>query len=217
MKEYIKIETLFNRDISGTKKLIEGSFRNPTVEFLKDNKWQWTEKVDGTNIRVHWDGHVVSFAGRTNNAQIPAPLINKLNEYFGGETNAQLFEQTFGEREVTIYGEGYGAKIQTGGDYVEDGKSVNFIMFDLMIGDNYQDRESVCRCAETFGVDVVPVVGEGTLEEAVAYVKSHPMSHLGRKIKEMEGVVCRPIIELNDRCHNRVIVKIKWEDFKHFV
>lgn len=97
MEEYLKIETLYQRDIEGSKKLMEGVFRNPTVQFLKDNKWIWTEKVDGTNIRVYWDGHKVEFGGRTDKAQIPAPLVNKLNEYFGGEANAQLFEQTFGE------------------------------------------------------------------------------------------------------------------------
>ena len=63
------------------KKLIEGKFRNPVVEFLKDNQWNFTEKIDGTNIRVHWDGHKVMFGGRTDNAQIPTSLvITKLQE-----------------------------------------------------------------------------------------------------------------------------------------
>lgn len=217
MKEYLKIETLFNRDTEGSKKLIEGSYRNPAVEFLKDMKWQWTEKLDGTNCRIFWDGHKVEFGGRTDKSQMPVPLINKLQELFGGETNAQLFEQTFGEREVIIFGEGYGAKIQSGGDYVDDNKSVDFAMFDLLIGANYQDRESVERCAATFDVKVVPIVGEGTLDEAIAFVKTHPKSTFGPKTHDMEGVVCRPAVELNDRCHNRLIVKIKWEDFKGLV
>ena len=217
MREYIKIDTLYQRDTEGSKKLMEGLFRNPTVAFLKDLTWCWTEKVDGTNVRIYWDGHTVSFGGRTDKAQMPVPLFEKLNEYFGGETNAQLFEQTFGEREVIIFGEGYGAKIQSGGDYVNDGKSVDFIMFDLLIGDNYQDRESVEKCAETFGVKTVPVVGTGTLEQAVEYIKTHPKSWLGQKTHDMEGVVCRPLFELNDRCHNRLIVKIKWEDFKGLI
>lgn len=214
MKEYHKIETIYARDTEGTKKLMEGIYRNETIEFLSKCQWEWTEKVDGTNVRIRWDGHKVEFGGRTDKAQIPAPLVNKLNEYFGGEENAQLFEQTFGEHEVIIFGEGYGAKIQSGGDYT-DGQSVDFIMFDLLIGENYQPRESMLKCAKTFGVKAVPVVGWGTLEEAVEFVKSHPMSTLGNKKHEMEGVVCRPLVELNDRCHNRVIVKIKWEDFKH--
>ena len=52
MREYIKIETLFNRREDGSKKLIEGDFRNETVEFLKDLPWQFSEKIDGTNIQL---------------------------------------------------------------------------------------------------------------------------------------------------------------------
>ena len=213
MQEYHKIETLFARDMEGSKKLIEGVFRDETVSFLADCVWEWTEKIDGTNIRVLWDGHKVDFGGRTDKAQIPASLVNKLNEYFGGETNAQIFEQLFGEKEVLLFGEGYGAKIQSGGDYT-DGISVDFIMFDLQIGANYQPRESIESCAQTFGVKVVPIVGQGNLAQAVEYVKSHPKSMLGQKTHDMEGIVCRPIVELNDRAHNRIIVKIKYNDFK---
>ena len=213
MRTYEKIETLYARDIEGTKKLMPGVFRNPTVEFLKDNRWIWTEKVDGTNIRVFWDGHSVNFGGRTERASIPAPLVNRLNEYFGGEENAQLFEQQFGEKEVLLFGEGYGKGIQkAGAGYKADG--VDFILFDLMIGSNYQSRESVERCASAFGLNVIPIVGEGRLEEAVSFVKKHPQSVMGQI--DMEGIVCRPAMELRDRCGERIIVKIKWEDFRHF-
>ena len=214
MREYHKIETLYERDIEGTKQLIEGKFRNPTVEYLRNLHWQWTEKVDGTNVRVFWDGHAVTFGGRTDKAQIPASLVNKLNEYFGGEANAQLFEQTFRDREVELFGEGYGAKIQKGGNYIPD--AVDFILFDVMVGDNYQPRESVESVAETFGLKVVPIVGEGTILEAVDFVKSNPKSVIAANHDyDMEGVVCRPNVELRDRCGNRVIVKIKWHDFQH--
>lgn len=56
MKTYEKIETIYARDIEGTKKLIPGEYHNETVKYLKDCEWIWTEKVDGTNIRVYWDG-----------------------------------------------------------------------------------------------------------------------------------------------------------------
>lgn len=102
MNEYTKIETIFERDMEGSKKLIEGKFRNETVEFLKDNQWICTEKVDGTNIGIVWDGHKVSYQGRTERAQIPAHLMNKLIEMFGGETNEELFEQKFGEMPVVL-------------------------------------------------------------------------------------------------------------------
>lgn len=102
LKEYHKIKTLFVRD-ERTKKLIEGKYIDKTVEYLKDNKWQFTEKIDGTNIRIYWDGHKVNFYGRTDRAQIPANLMNRLVELFGGEANEQLFEQKFGETEVILF------------------------------------------------------------------------------------------------------------------
>ena len=94
MIEYHKIEPPFIRE-DGTKKLIEGKFKNETLEFLKDLKWQFTEKIDGTNISIVWDGHKVEFHGRTERAQIPAHLVNKLNDLFGGQINEEMFVEIF--------------------------------------------------------------------------------------------------------------------------
>ena len=83
----------------------------------------------------------------------------------GGEENAQLFEQMFGEKEAMLFGEGYGKGIQAAGKaYNPEG--VDFILFDLFIVGNYQPRESVEHCAAAFGLTTVPVVGKGTLDEA---------------------------------------------------
>ena len=77
-KTYTKIETLYNRSLEGDKKLIPGDYRSKTVRLLKDTTWIGTEKIDGTNIRVIWDGYSISFAGRTNKAVIPSFLNDKL-------------------------------------------------------------------------------------------------------------------------------------------
>lgn len=211
MRTYEKIETIFKRDIEGTKRLIPNEYRNETVEYLKDAMWYFTEKIDGTNIRVMWDGHDISFAGRTDKAQIPNHLLKYLEEKFKTNEAEELFEQTFGEKEVILFGEGYGYKIQNGGAYRDD---VSFILFDVLIGDNYQSREWVEKTAKMFDIEVVPIVAEGTLYKGIAYVLNHPKSTIGTAW--MEGVVGRPAVELKDRCGNRVIVKIKWEDFKYW-
>lgn len=209
LQEYHKIETLYERNPKD-KKLIENKFTNPTVEYLKDNIWLFTEKIDGTNIRVYWDGHKVSFWGRTDRAQIPQKLANKLMQLFGGETNEQLFEQKFGNTPVMLIGEGYGAGIQgVGGLYTPE---QDFILFDAMIAGNYQPRESVEDIARYFNVQIVPIVLVGTIQEAVDYVKTKPMSKIG--IAPSEGVVGRPCVELQDRTGKRVIVKVKVRDFK---
>lgn len=211
MKEYHKIETVFNRDITGTKKLIPGSYRNETVGMLKGIRWIWTEKVDGTNIRIHWDGYKVEFGGRTERAQIPSDLVNYLNEKFCGEETEELFEQKFGESDVILFGEGYGRKIQKVGSlYRPD--DVSFILFDVCIDDIWLERESVEDIAQAFGVDVVPVVGTGTIEQAIDFVRNRPVSAINANAP-MEGVVARPEHEVLDRMGRRVIVKIKVNDF----
>lgn len=156
-----------------------------------------------------WDGHRVSYGGRTERASIPAHLMNKLVELFGTAEAEQLFEQKFGETEVVLYGEGYGPKIQNGDAYRED---VSFILFDVLVGNIWLKRESVEDIARAFGIDVVPIVLTGTLSDAVAFVKTHPKSTMGTA--DMEGIVGRPTVELKDRMGKRLIVKVKVKDFE---
>lgn len=211
MTEYTKIETLFERDMEGTKKLIGGKFRNETVEYLKDNCWIGTEKIDGTNIGIVWDGHKVSYQGRTERAQIQAHLMNKLIEMFGGTVNEELFEQKFGEMQVILFGEGYGAGIRKGGKYRSD---VSFILFDVYLPEQnlWLKRDAVEDIAKTFSVDIVPVVYEGDIAGAVKFVKSKPKSTFGKA--NMEGIVCKPAVDMLDRMGRRLIVKIKVCDFE---
>lgn len=207
MREYEKIETIFARD-EKTKKLNESIYRNETVKFLKENDWEFTEKIDGTNIRVVWDGHKVSYYGRTDKAQIPSQLMNRLIELFGGNVNEEMFEQKFGNKNVMLIGEGYGAKIQNGSSYREDN---DFILFDVLINDNYLSRENVKDIANYFNIDVVPTIMVGKLEDGINWVKTKPKSKIGTA--NSEGLVARPLVELKDRTGNRVIVKIKVRDF----
>ena len=209
MQEYNKIEVLYERDVDGSKKLIEGKFRNRTVEYLAYNEWEFTEKIDGTNIRVYWDGHKITFGGRTDRASIPSHLVNKLNELFLNEETEQLFEQKFGEKEVILFGEGYGAKIQAvGSDYRSD---VGFILFDVLVDGTYLSRDSIEGIATAFNLEIVPIIMRGTIQDAVDYVKTQPNSTIGKA--KMEGLVGKPTIELKDRLGNRLIVKIKCRDF----
>ena len=209
MKEYEKIETIFVRD-EKTKKLNENIYRNETIEFLKDIEWEFTEKIDGTNIRIIWDGHKVSYYGRTDKAQIPTQLMNKLIELFGGNINEEMFEQKFGATPVMLIGEGYGAKIQKGGgDYRQDN---NFILFDVCINNKYLSRDNVNDIANYFEIESVPVIFSGNLQKGIDFVKTKPNSTIGTA--KMEGLVARPKVELYDKNGNRLIVKIKVCDFE---
>ena len=86
MEKYHKIQSVFKRDpATKNRHFLMGEYACPEFELLKDIEWVWTEKVDGTNIRIIWDGHKVTFNGKTDNAQIPAKLIATLQELFPAE------------------------------------------------------------------------------------------------------------------------------------
>ena len=207
--EYVKIPNVFKRE-EGKKdnRLLEGVWSTPELEYLRNRPWVWTEKVDGTNVRVMWDGYEVSFGGRTDKAQMPVHLVNRLNTLFGGDDKEETFESHFGQTPCILFGEGFGEKIQSGAAY----GPVDFILFDVFCGGMWLTRENVEKIAETFGIRCVPIVGSGPLPEAVEFIRAHPKSVLRDDI--MEGVVCRPAVELADRRGNRIIVKIKCRDFK---
>lgn len=208
MIEYVKIPNIYRRETFGKNKLIEGEYSSLELEYLKNNLWEFTEKVDGTNIRILWDGYRVSFAGRTDKAQIPTHLMTRLEELFGGESKEEIFEQTFGNKEVILFGEGYGRKIQKRGELYGE---PNFILFDVYIGGYWLDRGAIADIASKFGIDRVPLIFIGDLDAGVNFIKSHPKSRL--RDAEMEGIVGRPLVQMFSRTGERIMVKIKCRDF----
>jgi ATP-dependent RNA circularization protein (DNA/RNA ligase family) len=208
MSEYHKIQTIFKRDMATKHKtLIEGDWSLPEFGYLAANEWHFTEKVDGTNIRVMFDNGKVTFGGRTDNAQIQAQLVERLNDRFRYEDN--ILSEIFGDGKATLYGEGYGAKIQKGGgNYRQD---QDFVLFDVRVGDWWLQRKDVYVVAEKLGLDVVPYIGQGTLYDAVNKAKDGIRSMWGDF--QAEGIVARPMVELRTRGGERIIAKIKCRDF----
>lgn len=123
----------------------------------------------------------------------------------------ELFEQKFGEKEVILFGEGYGVGIQTvGKEYLP--ATNDFIMFDAMINGNYVNHDDSMQIAKTLGLKHVPVICTGTIEGCVDIIKTNPQSRLGSCI--MKGVVGRLPLNMYDGRGNRMIVKIKCRDFE---
>ena len=108
-----------------------------------------------------------------------------------------------------LYGEGYGPKIQKGGgNYRAD---QDFVLFDVKVGDFWLQRGDVEDVAKKLGLDVVPIIGEGTLAEMVELARQGFKSRWGDFIAE--GIVARPSVELRSRNGSRLITKIKHSDF----
>lgn len=213
MKQYHKIQTVYKRNPDNMRELYVGQYTLPEFEYLKDNIWVFDEKVDGTNIRVMWNGESVVFGGKSDNAQMPTFLLYKLQELFEGTTKKEIFKTLFVNTEpdlkVCLYGEGYGAKIQSGGKYIPDG--VDFVLFDVNINGFWMEREFVETVAKTFGIKITPIVGEGTLQDGIDMVKKGFNSKWGDFIAE--GLILRPKVQILDRRGHRIITKIKNRDF----
>jgi hypothetical protein len=213
VREYPKIETLLKRDPATHKVVWPGKFRLPEFEYLSGCDWRVSEKVDGTNMRVGWDGESVKIGGRTDNAQIMPKLYEHMENTFKSESAMAMWRDQFNREgtNITLYGEGYGAKIQKGGgNYKADG--VSFVLFDVLVGGNlWLDRNAVSAIARYFNVQVVPEIGIGRLRDVASIVPIGMKSQWGDF--QSEGVVVRPMVELLDRRGNRIIGKLKTRDF----
>ena len=202
--EYPKIETLYERD-EKTHKVVAGVFKNQTYTLLKE--WEFTEKIDGTNIRCIWEPPIVRFNGRTENAQIHGDLIRWLYE----NVVVSKLQEVFPDVSVVLYGEGYGAGIQKGGKYSPTKK---LILFDVLVdGKWWLSWENVKDVAVKLGLDTVPYLGKMSIEVATEFVRAGFKSLLGDGAADAEGIVGRPTEALFDKKGHRLILKLKTKDF----
>ena len=218
--EYHKINALYKRwrkDLHTPEMLPKGTnyndfktdeFALPEFEYLFNNKWVWSEKLDGTNIRVYLsiiDG-IASYTvkGRTEKANIPKPLLEWIDTWFNNNYNNIL--ETFSETELVLYGEGVGEKIQKGALF---GKQ-HFKLFDVLINEFYLEKPDVAEIAKKINLDV-PTFWIGTVQEAINKVKTLPKSGFGDFV--IEGYVGQPLVRLNNAKGDRIVTKIKVRDF----
>jgi ATP-dependent RNA circularization protein (DNA/RNA ligase family) len=198
-----------NIDIEG-KTWLEPGYAYRLQEFNEIASWQVTEKINGTNIRVALIDGKLHFWGKTEAAEIPKHLINKLNNLFNVDKLMEVFEG----KDVCLYGEGYGAKIQEGKDGgVQYSKDAEFILFDVRVGDFWLSYPNIADVAEKLNIDVVPLLGKMTTQEIVKLVKNGFPSIIG-DIPICEGIVAKSETGLMTRNGERVMYKLKHKDFK---
>lgn len=215
MNTYHKIQSIFKRDPANNHKtFLDGQWSVAAFGLLQDLMWTFTEKIDGTNIRIGWDGKDVTFGGRSDRADIPSVLLKHLIDTF---TPSAMEDGVLGP--VTLIGEGFGGKIQKGSGYRQD---QSFILFDAYIEptENYPmgiwlERDVVESIAENLNIPVVPVIHQGPLLDGLALCQAKPYSQVAEQEIIAEGVVARPSVELRDRMGQRVITKIKVRDFRY--
>lgn len=196
----------------------------------------------GNNIGIKWN---VAYKGKTDNAQIPkmlyAYLTTELTEdkvlnalglskemyvtdelmqektwsVLNTQFNVYELDETKIPKRYTLYGEGFGAGIKSGGYYRKDN---SFIGFDVKVDDMYLLRENRDEIFNKLGVNIVPFVGKFTIDEAIEYVKKGFNSNIAEETHLAEGLVLRTPMGLKTRKGERIIFKVKTCDFnKYFV
>lgn len=256
---YQKINTIWKRD--ERNKIMLGEFAIPEIEYLKENIWEITEKINGTNMSIeimfNQDGSIKDWNihGKTEAANIPANLLNEMNRLYNSMLEDDKLKNTFRVEKmnpdtnkleisypykVTIFGEGYGAKIQGGGRYSATPK---FIVFDVTIQSSeisesiYLLRKNVEDICSKLSLDIVYCYGEdylyailGTIE-AIArevynsknikksdyddmllqeYMFSH---HAEDENLVIEGFVVRSPLGLKTRNGQNIVFKVKVKDY----
>lgn len=243
--KYPKINTLWKRERNGKKKgcIIPGEYSEEEIKSI--NRFSVTEKVDGTNIRIIYDNESditcpsckntstidflnthenhcrwcdkkiirkLIFTGKTDKSEMPPLLGPVLEKYFCFETVRSVFPTA---RQVVIFGEGYGKKIQEphGRRYIADGN--DFILFDVWVDGYWLEYESVKEIANKFGTKAVPFIGIKSIDQIIEMVKEKRQSEISTAPQTVEGYVCTSYPMMCYRNHRRPIrFKLKCSDYE---
>ncbi len=205
--KYHKIHALYKR---GEKGRFTGEFSKPEFEYLYHSAWRWTEKIDGTNIRVGLDKSSFDIRDKSDRAQLPPDLLMNVNKMFMARLTSKHWATVAGDILITLYGEGYGAGIQKAG--VGYGPDKRFILFDARRGKRWLDRLEVEDIAGYLEIPIVSEVVVGSIAVAIDYIQHNPVSIVARYPITMEGLVGVPLVPLTNQWGERVIVKVKGKD-----
>jgi len=236
-RTYPHIDTCFKREMDKTSPYYncirpDESLVDPVFDWARKTgiKFECTEKVDGTNMSIYIIPEIgpvdpnggspkyeykMEVHGKTTKAQLNDKLLKNIYEKWPVEKLVEVFTRDgVGPTDtIILYGEGYGAGIQKGGNYIKD--DVDFRLFDIQIGKFWLERESLEDIAGRLGMDIVPVIGYFTIDEAIEYVKKGFKSTIAQnKDYDAEGLVLKMPLGLLKRNGGRIMTKIKTCDFR---
>ena len=239
---YQKINTIFKRDQNPGKYhnciMPNEGFTQPEFEFLRGCKFECTEKIDGTSMSIHIIpvdytdignsfkvNYTVEYHGKTEKADTPKHLQTKMEQLFPAEKMLEVFNKNVtyenvedaikevNHSKVIVFGEGYGVKIQKGGNYISN--DCGFILFDVTVDGMFLLRESLEDIASKLEIPIVPLIGYMTVDEAIEFVKKGFKSTIAEnKDYDAEGLVLKTPMGLLNRKGERIITKIKTCDFR---
>lgn len=241
-RTYPHIDTCFKREMDKTSPYYncirpDEPLVDPVFEWARiaNIKFECTEKIDGTNMSIYLIpefhtvhpadsfeqsyeeicGYNMEVHGKTEKARLNDKLLENIYRKWPIERLIEVFTRdgVMPRDTIILYGEGYGAGIQKGGNYIKN--DVDFRLFDIQIGKFWLERESLEDIASKLSMDVVPVIGYMTIDEAIEYVKKGFKSTIAEnKDYDAEGLVLKFPMGLLKRNGDRIMTKIKTCDFR---
>lgn len=214
MKDYQKINSIYERDV---QKKFTDRYSLPEFEYLSVLPWNTFEKIDGTNIKIHYDPSInqhrpFRIGGRVKDSSLKFSFVeclydimferlDKLKEIFYDAKNSPF----------TLYGEGVGPGINSN-KFNKCFKKYEFILFDVQIGHWWLKDQIVSDISNKLEIRNAPYIGALTFAEAIEFIKNKPKSILENHL--MEGLILKPNVQLFNRNGERIITKVKANDFK---
>lgn len=183
---------------------IDNLYKNKNIFMLRE--CYALEKVHGTSAHIRWkDGKITYSQG------------GSIRELFVGFFNEKELIKKFseiGRDNVVVYGEAYGGNLLR--MYETYGKELRFIVFDVKINDMWLNVPQMERIAKQLNLENVSYNRIPTTIEAINAERDLPSvvgEMRGFPNKRREGVVLRPIVELQFNSGKRIICKHKHDDF----
>ncbi len=176
-----------------------------------------TEKIHGTNVRIgiiQEQGEYVRMAGsRTLRRKQPETDFRHNIYWFpfsiDAVDSAIAALALGGARQVVLYGEVFGPKVQS---YDYGTKGLSFRAFDLMIDGVFIDAALFVQWCEANAIDYAPILYKGPFSINAIQNVSNGVSIVGGS-HGREGVVVRPWTERDDPAIGRVILKYVGDDY----
>jgi Rnl2 family RNA ligase len=189
-----------------------------------------TEKLHGTNFRVHFP------AGMTSIAEVQFGGRNEEfgngdgSTFYGGrpvawfKSRPELLERmratfaSYGFSEVTVFGEAYGAGVQKGIRYATD-DALMFRAFDIAVAENLVTYDLFVELCERMDLPRVPEIwrGEPSLAAFDALLEKPSAEGIANGVSDeanvSEGVVIRANPLLRDVFGQWLVIKHKSEKF----
>lgn len=229
MERYGKTYNVWKRDET-THRLIPNRWTLPEFEYLRDCKWSFTEKIDGTNMRlilhpggiqpIIRDGFMrdekvrarFELKGRSDKASVHGSLLDWLRGW--KDFVRPQVDELLDEEPMCIYGEGCGAGIQGGAQHYGE---MHFRAFAIKVGRWWLKPEAIDDICRKLHLRQAPHILSGTLMDGIEKVESGLRTMIGPNpgVFVAEGLIGVPEVPLLRRDGSRLVVKLKTKDLCH--